>query len=166
MSNTELFDAAYRSIWMALHRKDDPDLSQHEREILSHVPIGGCSLGDIVRHLVLPKSTGSEIVKSLAQRGFLLRVRDSVDERRVRLTLTVKGNARVAEDRVLDDEGLARALRAMPARDRATLLLLMHELGNLAIHARPVRGRPRVAAAGRSRRQPPRSREIRSIRAR
>ncbi len=132
MSNAELFDSAYRSIWMALHRRDDPDLSQHEREILSHVPREGCSLGDIVRHLGLPKSTCSEIVKSLGQRGFLLRVRDSADERRIHLSLTTKGRERVQDDRALDQDGLGRALALLPGRDRATLVRLLRDLGELA----------------------------------
>lgn len=136
MSSAELFDTAYRSLWLALHRPDDPDLSQHEREILHHVPEHGCSLGDIVRHLGLPKSTCSEIVKSLGRRGFLVRVRDSADERRIHLSLTAKGRGRVQDDRVLDPVGLARALAMLPGRDRETLLRLMRDLGELARRGR------------------------------
>ena len=132
MSNAELFDQSYRSIWLALHRRDDPDLSQHERDILSHVPEAGCSLGDIVRHLGLPKRTCSEIVKSLGQRGFLLRVRDRADERRVLISLTTKGRERVRDDRVLDQAALGQALAQLPSRDRDTLLRLMQNLGEVA----------------------------------
>ena len=55
---------------MALRNPDDPDLTQHERQFLHHVPIeGAVSLTDLARHLALPKSTASVIVKSLARRG-------------------------------------------------------------------------------------------------
>lgn len=137
MSNSELFEKAYRSIWMSLHRRDDPDLSQHERDILSHIPPDGCSLGDIVRHLALPKSTCSEIVKSLAQRGFVNRVRDAADDRRIRLTLAREGRARVADDRVLEPAGLARALARLPTPDRSTLLRLMRKLAAVASSSQP-----------------------------
>lgn len=165
MSSAELFDAAYRSIWMALHRPDDPDLSQHERDILSHIPREGCSLGTIVQHLGLPKSTCSEIVKSLGQRGFLLRVRDSADERRIHLSLTAKGRERVHDDRVLDQDGLSRALALLPDRDRATLLRLMQDLGDLARRGRAVQPRAATRASGDSHRRrsaPPAARTARS----
>ncbi len=85
-----------------------------------------------MRHLGLPKSTCSEIVKSLGQRGFLLRVRDRADERRIHLSLTAKGRERVQDDRVLDPVGLERALALLPGGGRATLLRLMRDLGELA----------------------------------
>lgn len=153
MSNAELFDKAYRSVWGALLRRDDSDLSQHERDILSHVPIEGCSLGDLVRHLGLPKSTCSEIVKSLGQRGFLLRVRDQGDERRIRVSLTAKGRQRAQDAWVLEEEGLERALAQMPRRDQATLLRLMGELARLARSdpsARRMSSAPGVARPPRS----------------
>lgn len=130
MSTAELFDRAYRSIWIALHRPDDPDLSQHERDVLSHIPPEGCQLGYIVQHLGLPKSTCSEMVKGLSKRGFLRRVRDDADERRIQITLTAAGKARVADDRVLDQDRLARALKRLPANDRAALLRLMRAVAD------------------------------------
>jgi MarR family transcriptional regulator, organic hydroperoxide resistance regulator len=133
MSSAEQFESAYRKLWAALHRPDDPDLSQHEREILHHVPAkGGCSLTEIVAHLGLPKSSCSEIVKGLTQRGFLNRVRDPSDDRRLQLTLTSRGRAKVADDRVLNVGHLSAALGRLRPADQKELVRLMAELAELS----------------------------------
>src|SRR2546430_7249713 len=101
-SATEQCELLYRRIWGALNRPDEPDLSQHERQLLHHVPADGAvSLGWLAEHLGLPKSTASVLVKSLGQRGFVERARDSDDERRLAIALTGDGRARVAADTVL-----------------------------------------------------------------
>jgi DNA-binding MarR family transcriptional regulator len=133
MSSAEQFESAYRKLWAALHRPDDPDLSQHERAILHHVPAkGGCSLTEIVAHLGLPKSSASEIVKGLTQRGFLNRVRDPADDRRLQLTLTPRGKAKVGDDRVLNIGRLAAALDRLRPADQKDLVRLMAELAELS----------------------------------
>jgi DNA-binding MarR family transcriptional regulator len=119
----ERFERAYRRIWGALHRGDEPGLSQHERQLLHHVPAeGGVALTDLARHLLLPKSTASVAVKDLERRGFVRRRRDPRDERRLAIVLTAEGRRRVAADTVLEPEPLARALAALPAARRAALL--------------------------------------------
>ena len=129
MSSAEQFESSYRKLWAALHRPDDPDLSQHEREILHHVPAeGGCTLSEIVTHLGLPKSSCSEIVKGLTQRGFMNRVRDPSDDRRLKLTLTARGKDKVADDRVLNVGRLAAALGRLRPADQKDLVRLMAEL--------------------------------------
>jgi DNA-binding MarR family transcriptional regulator len=129
MSRAEQFETSYRKLWAALHRPDDPDLSQHEREILHHVPAeGGCTLSEIVTHLGLPKSSCSEIVKGLTHRGFLNRVRDPSDDRRLQLTLTARGKNKVADDRVLNVDRLAAALGRLGPADQKELVRLIAEL--------------------------------------
>jgi DNA-binding MarR family transcriptional regulator len=122
-SEAERFEAAYRRVWGAMHRGDDPDLSQHERQLLHHVPAsGGVALTALAAHLALPKSTASVLVKDLARRGFVRRARDRADERRLAIVLTAKGQRRVAADKVLEPAALARALADLPERRRAALL--------------------------------------------
>jgi DNA-binding MarR family transcriptional regulator len=123
----------YRQLWGALHRPDDggDGLGQHERELLAHVG-DGASLTWLTRHLLLPKSTASVLVKDLERRGFLTRRRDADDERRLRITLTGRGAAAVAADHVLDLVALDRALGRLPAGDRATLLRLVERLADIA----------------------------------
>src|SRR5215471_2711462 len=125
-SNSERFERAYASLWRALHRRDDADLSQHERNLLHHVPTeGGVQLGHLAWHLALPKSSASTLVKDLERRGFLTRRRDPADERRLAITLTPRGHDRVRSDTVLDLDRLAAALAALPAGEREALLEMM-----------------------------------------
>ena len=122
-SEHERFERAYRRIWGALHRGDEPGLLQHERQLLHHVPAeGGVALTDLARHLLLPKSTASVLVKDLERRGFVRRRRDAGDERRLAIVLTAEGRRRVAADTVLRPDALARALDALPEARRAGLL--------------------------------------------
>jgi DNA-binding MarR family transcriptional regulator len=122
-SDAERFELAYRRVWGAMHRDDDPDLSQHEREILHHVPArGGIALTGLAAHLALPKSTASVLVKDLERRGFVRRRRDRGDERRLAIVLTAEGRRRVAADRALDPARLGRALAVLAAEERDRLL--------------------------------------------
>jgi DNA-binding MarR family transcriptional regulator len=132
-SATEQFELLYRRIWGALNRPDDGDLSQHERQLLHHVPPdGSVSLSWLAEHLGLPKSTASVMVKSLGQRGFVERARDSADERRLAIVLTEEGRARVGADTVLDPRRLRNALAKLSPETRATLLNGMAQLADAA----------------------------------
>src|SRR5207247_10131522 len=105
-SAAEHFESLYRRIWGALNRPDAPDLRQPERQLLHHVPADGAvSLTWLAEHLGLPKSTASMAVKSLGQRGFVERARDTDDERRLAIALTEDGRARLAADTVLEPRG-------------------------------------------------------------
>src|SRR5437016_10848762 len=110
-SIAEQFDVLYSSLWRAFFKPEAADLSQHERQLLHHVPaVRGIPLGDVSNHLGIPKSSASEQVKSLERRGFLRRRRDPDDERRLSIVLTKKGQERVASDSVLDlDRQIGRA---------------------------------------------------------
>jgi MarR family transcriptional regulator, organic hydroperoxide resistance regulator len=130
-SDTERFERAYRRVWGALHRGDEPGLSQHERQLLHHVPAdGGIALTTLAAHLALPKSTASVLVKDLERRGFLRRARDESDERRLAIVLSEEGRARVAADTVLEPEALTRALAALGEKERAALLRAFEALAD------------------------------------
>ena len=132
-SAVEQFETLYRRVWGALNRPDAPDLSQHERQLLHHVPVDGAvSLTWLAEHLGLPKSTASTVVKSLGQRGFVARARDPQDERRLAIALTELGRARLAEDTVLDPAGLRAALATLPPGVRAGLLDGLERLADAA----------------------------------
>jgi DNA-binding MarR family transcriptional regulator len=122
-SESERFERLYRRIWGALNRPDDPDLSQHERQVLHHVtPAGGVALSWLAGHLGLPKSTTSVLIKSLAARGYVERTRDPEDERRLAITLTEKGRRTVEEDTVLRPDALAKAMACLEPEARSALL--------------------------------------------
>lgn len=132
-SDAERFEAAYRAVWGALHRQDDPDLSQHERQLLHHVPAdGGIALNALAKHLALPKSTASVLVKDLERRGFVRRRRDTADERRLAIVLTPEGARRVAADRVLEPDRLAAAIATLTRAERGTMLAGIERLARAA----------------------------------
>jgi MarR family transcriptional regulator, organic hydroperoxide resistance regulator len=132
-SESERFEALYRRIWGALNRPDDPDLSQHERQVLHHVvPSGGVALTWLAGHLGLPKSTTSVLVKSLAARGFVERARDPEDERRLAIKLTEKGRRTVERDTVLKPDALAEAMAKLDAKTRKALLEGLERLAEAA----------------------------------
>jgi DNA-binding MarR family transcriptional regulator len=124
-----MFEDLYRRLWAALNRPDDPDLGQHERQLLQHLtaerPV---TLGWLASHLALPTSTTSTIVKRLASRGFVHRVRDPGNERRLAITLTPEGHRRVEADTVLDPRRLQAALAAVPPPERAAMLAALQQL--------------------------------------
>jgi|SRR6266516_5576757 len=137
-SATEQFETLYRRIWAALNRPDDPDLSQHERQLLHHVPAeGAVSLTWLAGHLGLPKSTASMVVKSLGQRGLVQRTRDSADERRLAIALTGAGRARLAADTVLEPQRLRTALAKLTPPVRQALLDGLAQLADAAESGRP-----------------------------
>lgn len=154
-SHAEQFDQLYGQLWRTFFRADAVDLSQHERQLLDHVPPEkGIPLGDVARHLGIPKSSASEQVKSLERRGFLVRRRDPDDERRLSIVLTAEGMARMRGSSVLDLARLAAALRRLTAEDRKALLAGLERLvaaaPKNATDAPPRRRAPRrlVAQAG------------------
>src|SRR3954447_12434756 len=112
-SATERFEGAFRQVWLSLRRGDDPDLSEHERQLLHHISAAapGVTLGAVANHLALPRSSASVLVKDLARRGFVRRARDRTDERRLALLLTAEGARRGAADSGL---GAPRARTGAP----------------------------------------------------
>jgi DNA-binding MarR family transcriptional regulator len=141
-SHAEQFDRLYGRLWKALFKADVEDLSQHELQLLHHVDDErGVPLGEVARHLGIPKSSASERVKSLERRGFLTRSRDPEDERRLSIVLTDRGVARVKRDSVLDLVRLAAALKKISAEDRKTLLASLELLATAADGPKFQRGR-------------------------
>ena len=139
-SQAEQFAQLYGRIWRVFFKADDEDLTQHERQLLHHIGTEkGVSLGDVARHLGIPKSSASERVKGLERRGFLARRRDPSDERRLSIVLTDSGVARVTRDSVLDLAPLATALKKISAEDRRGLLVGLERLAAAAPEPRPRR---------------------------
>jgi DNA-binding MarR family transcriptional regulator len=142
-SVNERFQAAYARLWLQLRRGDDPDLSEHERQLLHHIPARapGVPLGAVADHLALPRSSASVLVKGLARRGFVRRARDRYDERRLALLLTAEGARRVAADTVLDRDRLDAALAALGDDERDALLAGLERLAEAAgtLPPRPAR---------------------------
>lgn len=136
---TEQFDKLYGRLWRALRRREADDLSQHEMQLLHHVPAaasGSVTLQQLAQHLALPKSTASMLVKDLERRGFLRRSRNPRNERELAIVLTDLGAARVAADTVLDPAGLAAALAQLSKKERRRMLEALEHLVRVSEAAR------------------------------
>ena len=152
-SASERFQDAFARVWLHLRRGDDPDLSEHERQLLHHIPARppGVTLGEVADHLALPRSSASVLVKDLARRGFVRRARDRADERRLALLLTAEGARRVAADSVLDPGRLDVALAVLDPDARTALVEALERVAAAGAQAGPPPAF-RAGRAGRSRR--------------
>lgn len=97
--------------------------------ILNAMEWTGASIEAVVRWLGVTKQAVSQAVETLVARGYLERVRDPSDRRRVNLVLTDRGHGagRIARRAIeqVDRELLARVGSQGIARTRATLVALI-----------------------------------------
>lgn len=120
-------------VWGRFHRGGNaPDgLGQLERDVLHHV-VDDPSLGDLIGHLGLPKSSMSVLVKRLERRGYLTRYRDPLDERRLVVRRTAQGDDLVRRDTLFERRQLARALSGLDAPLRDAMIEGLEQLAQPA----------------------------------
>jgi DNA-binding MarR family transcriptional regulator len=90
--------ALYPRIYFACHTRHvrDPEtqwlLSRHQASILDHLDeIDPITLNDLARHMGVTPATMSLAIDRLEKKGYVIRLRDTVDRRRVQLRLTGAG---------------------------------------------------------------------------
>ena len=88
----------------------------------------GASLSEVGDHIGLTLPTMSELVDGLVTRGLINRRTDPQDRRRMTLTLTEPGRARLESARTATMAYLEAKLRQLSASDRATITLAMRLL--------------------------------------
>jgi DNA-binding MarR family transcriptional regulator len=128
--HTRALLALYPRIYFACHTRHvrDPQtqwlLSRHQASILDHLDESeAITLNDLARHMGVTAGTMSLAIDRLEKKGYVLRLRDTADRRRVQLRLTSAG-VRVREaTSVLD-----------PSRVEALLARLTREQRDAAIH--------------------------------
>ena len=88
----------YPRIYFACHTRHvrDPDstrlLSRHQASILDHLDeIDPTTVNDLARHMGVTASTVSLAIDRLEHKGYVARLRDGVDRRRVHVRLTSAG---------------------------------------------------------------------------
>ena len=91
----------------------------------------GASLSEVTDHIGLTLPTMSALVDGLVARGLVNRRTDPNDRRRMTLTLTESGRARLQSARAATVAYLEEKLRQLPASDRATVTLAMRILTEL-----------------------------------
>jgi len=132
----ELFPAIYLR-FHARKRRDAARLTAQMFAVLQHLALSGpLTVGEMSQHFDRAQSVVSEIVDGLVRKGLLERMRDARDRRRCLVWLTEAAHTRLRRDQqVLDVELLARAMDAMPARDRGALIRGMRGLVAASIAA-------------------------------
>jgi DNA-binding MarR family transcriptional regulator len=118
--------ALYPRIYFACHTRHvrDPHtqwlLSRHQASILDHLDeIDPITLNDLARHMGVTPGTMSLAIDRLEKKGYVIRLRDTADRRRVQLRLTSAG-VRVRQATTVLDPPRVEALLARLAPDERT----------------------------------------------
>ena len=142
--------ALYPRIYFACHTRHvrDPQsqrlLSRHQASVLDHLDeVEPTTLNDLASHMGVTAGTMSLTVDRLESRGYVVRLRDTADRRRVHLRLTAAG-VRVREaTSVLDPERVEALVERLSDEDRSAAV------HGLALLARAAQQQMHEAALGR-----------------
>jgi len=116
---------SYPRIYFACHTRHvrDPDstglLSRHQASVLDHLDeIDPTTVNELARHMGVTAGTMSLALDRLERKGYVVRMRDSADRRRVHVRLTSAG-VRIREaTSVLDSSRVEALLARMTQADR------------------------------------------------
>lgn len=132
MSPADEFNALFRAVYLAFHRRDGPrsELSGASRATLHHLSLAGpLTIGEAAQHLDRAQSVVSEIVSQLERNGLVAREPDPADRRRVLVWLTDEGRRRlVADGEVLSTDLLEHALATLSPDQQSALSAGMRAL--------------------------------------
>jgi len=110
--------ALYPRIYFACHTRHvrDPQshrlLSRHQASVLDHLDdVDPITLNGLARHMGVTPATMSMTIDRLEEKGYVVRIKDEADRRRVHLRLTSAGVRIKASSSVLDP-ALVEALMA------------------------------------------------------
>lgn len=131
--------SAYPRIFFACHARHvrDPKtrrlLSSHQASILDHLDsVEHITLMGLAKHMGVTAGTMSLAIERLVRRGYVQRLRDTADKRRVQLRLTTAG-VRIREASSVLEPARVRALVAtMAPRDREAALAGLELLARAA----------------------------------
>jgi len=145
----------YPRIYFACHRRhvrDDvsgKDISAHQVSILDHLDVDSPTmLGDLADHMGVTSATMSIAIGRLVDHGYVTRVLDPSDRRKVQLRLTDAGVRICAANSVLEPALVRDMLDQLSPADRKAALRGLSLLGRAAVAAQQARSR----SAKRSRR--------------
>lgn len=119
----------YPRIYFACHREHvrDPktgvDVSSRQVSILDHLDAKQPTmLSDLAKHLGVTPATMSLAIGRLVERGYVTRILDPVDRRKVQLRLTADGARVTNANSVLEPSLVEDMLNELPADDRRAAL--------------------------------------------
>lgn len=119
-----LYPAVYHRFHVSKLRLPGTDVTPRMLWILQHIAsVGPSTLGELAAASGAKKSTTTELVDRLEAKGYVGRMRDERDARRVFVGLTPLGERRAGRaPSVLADDALRAALAHMTAAERAALV--------------------------------------------
>ena len=116
---------SYPRIYFACHTRHvrDPDstglLSRHQASVLDHLDeIDPTTVNELARHMGVTAATMSLALDRLERKGYIVRLRDSADRRRVHVRLTSAGVRIRDAASVLDPSRVEALLARMSHADR------------------------------------------------
>jgi MarR family transcriptional regulator, organic hydroperoxide resistance regulator len=141
--------ALYPQIYFACHTRHVRDqqsgaiLSSHQASVLDHLDeIEPTALAELAAHMGVTASTMSITVERLVRGGYVSRIRDLDDTRRVQLRLTESGVRIKSEKSVLDPERVREVLAKLTREERRRALAglaLLARASQQAMHAQAER---------------------------
>ena len=139
----------YPQIYFACHTRHVRDLqsgailSSHQASVLDHLDeIEPTALAELAAHMGVTASTMSITVERLVRGGYVSRIRDRDDTRRVQLRLTESGVRIKSEKSVLDPERVRAMLANLTREERRRALAglaLLARASQQAMHAQAER---------------------------
>jgi DNA-binding MarR family transcriptional regulator len=139
----------YPQIYFACHTRHVRDLqsgailSAHQASVLDHLDeIEPTALAELAAHMGVTASTMSITVERLVRGGYVSRIRDRDDTRRVQLRLTESGVRIKSEKSVLDPERVRAMLANLTREERRRALAglaLLARASQQAMHAQAER---------------------------
>jgi DNA-binding MarR family transcriptional regulator len=151
VSDTDDVAAVFRDyprIYLSCHRRHVRDpvdgalVSAHQVSILDHLDaVQPTVLGELAEHMGVTPGTMSIAVGRLVQQGYVARVLDPADRRRVQLRLTDAGVRVRAANSVLEPALVADMLAELAPAERRTALDGLAALARAAVAAQQRRSR-------------------------
>jgi DNA-binding MarR family transcriptional regulator len=119
-----LYPAVYLRFHVSKQRLAGTDVTSRMLWVLQHLAsVGPSTLGELAQASGVKKSTMTELIDRLETKGYVGRMRDERDARRVFVGLTSSGERRARrEPSVLEDDALRAALARMTADERSALV--------------------------------------------
>ena len=129
----------YPRIYFACHTRHvrdeakDRTLSRHQASILDHLDeIDPTSTNQLARHMGVTAGTMSMSIDRLERQGYVVRVRDTADRRRVHLRLTTAGVRVRGASSVLDRDRVETLVARLSEEERAAAIRGLELLANAA----------------------------------
>jgi len=119
-----LYPAIYLRFHVSKQRLAGTDITSRMLWVLQHLAsVGPSTPGELAQASGVKKSTTTELVDRLETKGYVGRMRDERDARRVFVGLTPAGERRARRTpSVLEDDALRDALARLTADERAALV--------------------------------------------